>query len=58
MKISENLQKFVEIFLFLFLFFRITDQLLLKIPNINSILKIFLNFFSECLNFGEIFRIF
>ena len=33
-KISENFQKFVEIFLFLFLFFRITDQFLLLLPNI------------------------
>ena len=33
-KKSENFQKFVEIFLFLFLFFRITDQFLVLLPNI------------------------
>ena len=34
MKISENFQQFVKIFLFLFLFFKITDHFLVLLPNI------------------------
>ena len=46
MKISENFQKFVEIFLFLFLFFRITDQFITQLWNIKLMLNIFQNLFE------------
>ena len=37
MKISENFQQFVKIFLFLFLFFKKPDHFLVLLPNIRTL---------------------